>query len=46
LVDVELEPLLAHGERGVLPTATHEMWAEQPEESRRAVLPFLAKHSQ
>jgi pimeloyl-ACP methyl ester carboxylesterase len=46
LVDAELEPLLANGERVVLPNSTHEMWAEQPEESRRAVLAFLAKHSQ
>jgi non-heme chloroperoxidase len=43
-VDSELEPLLAKGERVVLPNATHEMWAEQPEESRRAVLAFLGRH--
>lgn len=43
-VDAELEPLLANGERVVLPNATHEMWAEQPEESRRVVLAFLARH--
>lgn len=43
-VDSELEPLLAKGECVVLPNATHEMWAEQPEESRRVVLAFLARH--
>lgn len=43
-VDSELEPLLAKGERVVLPNATHEMWVEQPEESRRAVLAFLNRN--
>ena len=43
-VDGELEPLLTNGERVVLQSATHEMWAEQPEECRRVVLAFLAKH--
>jgi len=43
-VDSEIEPLLSNGERVVLPNATHEMWAEQPEECRRMVLAFLARH--
>lgn len=44
LVDAELAPLLANGERVVLPNATHDMWNEQPDDCRRAVLAFLDKH--
>ncbi len=44
VVDAELEPLLAHGERVILANATHDMWNEQPEDCRRAVLAFLDKH--
>lgn len=44
VVDAELEPLLANGERVILANATHNMWNEQPEDCRRAVLAFLDKH--
>jgi pimeloyl-ACP methyl ester carboxylesterase len=43
-VDSELQPLLAKVERVVIPNATHEMWSEQPEACRRAVLAFLARN--
>lgn len=43
-VDGELQPLLLNGERVILKNASHDMWSEQPEASRRAVLAFLAKH--
>jgi pimeloyl-ACP methyl ester carboxylesterase len=43
VVDQELESVLANVERVVLQDATHEMWAEQPEESRRVVLSFINK---
>jgi pimeloyl-ACP methyl ester carboxylesterase len=43
-VDSELQPLLSHGERVVIPNASHEMWSEQPELCRRAVLAFLSRN--
>lgn len=43
-VDNQLEPLLANGERVVIQNATHEIWADQPEESRRVVFAFLGRH--
>ena len=42
-VDDELRPLLLTGERVVISNASHDMWSEQPEASRRAVLAFFAK---
>ena len=44
-VDGELQPLLLNGERVVLSNASHDMWSEQPEACRRAVLAFLAKRA-
>jgi non-heme chloroperoxidase len=44
LVDDELERLLANGERVVIPDATHDLWADQPELCRAATLSFLGKH--
>ena len=43
-VDSELQPLLSNGERLVIPNATHDMWNEQPEVCRQAVLAFLARN--
>jgi non-heme chloroperoxidase len=43
-IDSELQPLLAKGERLVIPNATHDMWNEQPEACRRAVLGFLSRN--
>jgi len=43
-VDSELQPLLSNGERLVIPNATHDMWNEQPEVCRRAVLGFLSRN--
>jgi len=43
-IDSELQPLLSKGERVVLPNASHEMWSNQPEAFRRAVLAFLSRH--
>jgi non-heme chloroperoxidase len=43
-VDSELQPLLSNGERLVIPNASHEMWSEQPELCRRAVLAFLSRN--
>jgi len=42
-VDAELQPLLQNGERVIIPDASHDMWNEQPEASRRAVRAFLAE---
>ncbi|MBC7772161.1 MAG: alpha/beta hydrolase, partial [Pyrinomonadaceae bacterium] len=42
-VDGELQPLLLNGERVMISNASHDMWSEQPEACRRAVLAFLAK---
>lgn len=42
-VDGELQPLLLNGERAMISNASHDMWSEQPEACRRAVLAFLAK---
>lgn len=42
-IDGELQPLLLNGERVTISNASHDMWSEQPEACRRAVLAFLAK---
>ena len=42
-VDNELQPLFVKGERIIFKKASHDMWSEQPEACRRAVLVFLAK---
>jgi pimeloyl-ACP methyl ester carboxylesterase len=44
LVDDELERLLPHSERIVIPDASHDLWADQPELCRAATLAFLARH--
>jgi pimeloyl-ACP methyl ester carboxylesterase len=44
LVDDELERLLPNCERVMIPDATHDLWADQPELCRAATLEFLAKH--
>jgi pimeloyl-ACP methyl ester carboxylesterase len=44
LIDSQLEALLPHVERIILPDATHEMWNERPEECRNAALAFFAKY--
>ena len=44
-IDSEVQPLLANGDRLVIPNATHDMWNEQPEACGAAVLQFLAKHA-
>jgi pimeloyl-ACP methyl ester carboxylesterase len=43
-VDSELQPLLSQGERLVIPNASHEMWSEQPDVCRQAVLAFLSRN--
>ena len=43
-IDGELQPLLANGERLVIPNGTHDMWNEQPEVCGRAVLGFLSRN--
>ena len=43
-VDAELQPLLQNVERVTLANATHDMWSEQPDALRQAVLIFLAKN--
>ena len=43
-VDAELESLLTNKERVILKDASHDMWSEQPEAVREAVLTFLNKH--
>ena len=43
-VDSELQPLLSKGERLIIPNATHDMWNEQPEVCRQAVLAFLSRN--
>jgi pimeloyl-ACP methyl ester carboxylesterase len=44
LVDDELERLLPKCERVVIPDASHDLWADQPERCREATLAFLARH--
>jgi pimeloyl-ACP methyl ester carboxylesterase len=43
-VDRKLLLFLSNGEQVILPDASHDMWNEQPEASRQAVLAFLSKH--
>jgi pimeloyl-ACP methyl ester carboxylesterase len=44
LVDGELERLLPNCERVVIPDASHDLWADQPELCRDATLSFLERH--
>jgi pimeloyl-ACP methyl ester carboxylesterase len=44
LVDDELERLVPNRERVVIPDASHDLWADQPERCRAATLEFLARH--
>jgi pimeloyl-ACP methyl ester carboxylesterase len=44
LVDDELEHLLPNCERVVIPNASHDLWADQPERCRAETLAFLARH--
>lgn len=44
LVDDELERLLPRVERVVIPDASHDLWADQPELCREATLSFLMRH--
>jgi non-heme chloroperoxidase len=44
LVDDELGRLLRNCERVVIPDATHDLWADQPERCRDVTLAFLASH--
>jgi non-heme chloroperoxidase len=43
LTDEELERLLPHRRRIIIPNTTHGMWSERPEECRKAVLDFLSE---
>jgi pimeloyl-ACP methyl ester carboxylesterase len=43
-IDAELQRLLPKAEILVIPNATHEMWAEQPDLCRTRVSAFIAKH--
>ncbi|MGH9423601.1 MAG: alpha/beta fold hydrolase [Thermoanaerobaculia bacterium] len=43
-IDAELRRLLPKAAVVVIPGATHEMWAEQPDLCRARVTSFLAKH--
>ena len=43
-IEAELQRLLPKAETVVIPGATHEMWAEQPDVCRARVAAFLAKH--
>jgi len=44
LIETELERLLPKAETVVIQGATHEMWAEQPDECRARIAAFFAKH--
>ncbi len=44
LVDDELGRLLPNGDRVIIPDASHDLWADQPEQCRAATLSFLARH--
>lgn len=44
LVDDELERLLPNVERVVIPDASHDLWADQPERCRAATVEFLGRH--
>ena len=43
-IDDELQSLLGNVERLLIPNATHDMWAEEPEVCRRTVLAFLSRN--
>ena len=43
-IDEELKPLLPNAERIIVQNATHDMWSEQPDTLKKAVLGFLDKH--
>lgn len=43
-IDEELKPLLPNVERIIVQNATHDMWSEQPDTLKKAVLEFLDKH--
>jgi pimeloyl-ACP methyl ester carboxylesterase len=43
-IDEELKRLLPNAETVVIRDATHEMWAERPDECRARVAAFFAKH--
>ena len=45
LVNGELARLLPHAERAVIRGATHDMWADAPDECSDLALAFLARHS-
>jgi pimeloyl-ACP methyl ester carboxylesterase len=42
IIDAELESLLAHGRRVLLPDASHDVWGDAPERCRELTLRFLA----
>jgi pimeloyl-ACP methyl ester carboxylesterase len=44
LIDDELGRLLPSCERVLIPDASHDLWADQPERCRAATLAFLARH--
>ena len=44
VIDRELQRVLPHAERIILPGASHEMWNEVPEACQRAALEFIARH--
>ncbi len=41
VIDPKLLSLLRHGQRVILPDASHEMWSEQPDACRKAALEFI-----
>jgi pimeloyl-ACP methyl ester carboxylesterase len=43
-IDAELQRVLPNAEIVVIPNATHEMWAEEPELCRARLSAFIAKH--
>lgn len=43
-IDGELRRLLPSADVAVIPHASHEMWAERPDDCRARVMAFFAKH--
>jgi non-heme chloroperoxidase len=44
LIDAELRRLLPQAEVAIIPGATHEMWAERPDECRAGAVAFFERH--
>lgn len=44
VIDARLVAMLPHGQRIIIPDATHEMWSEKPEQCLKAAIEFIDLH--